>query len=287
MKTENKEMSIVISKISKEWKGNKVLKSIDLNIEKGEILGLLGPSGAGKTTLIKILTGQVKPNGGKASILGQNAEALNSEMYKQWGLVLDNAGLYERLSCRANLAVFAEIYGLRKECIKEALAKVGLENAEKTPVSKLSKGMRQRLVLARAIMHHPRILFMDEPTSGLDPKTAEQIHGLIQEQKDNGTTVFMTTHNMDEAYKLCDHVALLCDGKIVEYGVPAEVCRRHNYLNTVKVLLKNGEAFELKNNKEAAEKIGACFEQELVESIHSSEPNLETVFMELTGRKLA
>ena len=150
----------------------------------------------------------------------------------------------------------------------------------------MSKGMRQRLVLARAMLHSPKLLFLDEPTSGLDPAVTQTIHGLLQELKQEGTTIFLTTHNMDEAYRLCDHVALLNDGRIVEYGVPEELCRKYNTQNIITILCKDKSMVKLKNTRENADKIMGYFQDECVESIHSSEPNLETVFVELTGRRL-
>jgi ABC-2 type transport system ATP-binding protein len=115
----------------------------------------------------------------------------------------------------------------------QALRNVGLEDAVKKPVNSLSKGMRQRLALARAILHEPKVLFLDEPTSGLDPMTAKGIHKLIRELCEKGTTVFMTTHNMEEAVELCDHVALLHKGEIVEHGAPSEICERHDTYKTI------------------------------------------------------
>ena len=162
---------------------------------------------------------------------------------------------------------------------------MGLLEAEKRPVSKLSKGMRQRLVMARALMHSPEILFLDEPGSALDPSTVSEIHNLIRQEQAKGATVFLTTHNMEEAEKLCDHVALLNQGKIVEYGKPEEICRKYNEQNRVRILLKDGREIDLRNSRESAGKIQELFASEQVESIHSTEPNLETVFLELTGRR--
>jgi len=149
------------------------------------------------------------------------------------GLMLDADGLFVRLTCLENMNVFTSVYGIPKRKAMEALESVGLKDAARKPVNALSKGMRQRLALARAILHEPKVLFLDEPTSGLDPTTAKGIHKLIRGLCDNGATVFLTTHNMDEAISLCNHAALLHLGKIVEYGVPAEICRRHNSFKTV------------------------------------------------------
>jgi len=276
---------IVTDHIAMSFQDNVVLQDINVKIEEGEIFGLLGPSGAGKTTLIKILTGQLKQISGTAQVLGMDNRSITREGYAKIGMVLDNTGLYDRLTCWDNLALFTEIYGISKDRIKVVLNKVGLEEATKRSVHKLSKGMKQRLALARAIMHEPEILFLDEPTSGLDPATASYIHQLILEEKGKGTAIFLTTHNMEEATKLCDNVALLNKGQIVEYGYPKNICRKYNFQNKIQLLLKNGESHTLTNDSSSAELIGNYFKNNAVESIHSSEPNLETVFMEITGRR--
>lgn len=278
--------SISVQQLGMRFQNKVVLDKIQLTIKEGEIFGLLGPSGAGKTTLIKILTGQLKQTSGMAQILGRDTTEIDHSLYTQIGMVLDQAGLYERLSCYDNLALFAEIYGIPKEKIREVLKKVDLQEAIKLPVSKLSKGMRQRLVLARAIMHNPRLLFLDEPTSALDPATAKYIHELVLEEKAKGTTIFLTTHNMEEATKLCNHVALLNEGKIMEYGSPQEICGRYNKQNQIEVLLADGHVCIINIQPEAGSVIKEYFEKGLIRSIHSLEPNLETVFMEITGRKL-
>ena len=270
--------------VTQEFGNKTVLKHVTLRVENGEIFGLLGPSGAGKTTMIKILTGQLRQTGGTACLLGKNTAEQDRARNRKIGMMLDNCGLYERLSCYDNLKIFADIYGIGRDRIYELLRNVGLEEAKSRAVQKLSRGMRQRLILARALLGSPAALFLDEPTSGLDPGTAAEIHRLIGEQKKQGVTVFLTTHNMEEAAKLCGHVALLHEGTIVEYGAPAEICRRYNHQNCLKLLLKNGEKLELPNDGSAADLVGGYLAQGRIETIHSTEPNLETVFMELTGR---
>lgn len=277
------EYAIEMNHIVQQFAEKKVLKGIDLKIQKGEIFGLLGPSGAGKTTLIKILTGQLRQTEGEAVLLGSNTRHAQN-IHRKLGMMMDNFGLYERLSCYDNLKVFAGIYNVSGKKVDEALKKVGLFGDKKSPVMKLSKGMRSRLSLARAVMAQPEVLFLDEPTSGLDPATAAEIHKLIQDEQRRGATVFLTTHNMEEAHKLCNHVALLNEGKIVEYGEPEEVCRRYNHQNKLHIRLYDGKQIELPNNKMAADQIREYLEGEMVETIHSTEPSLETVFMELTGR---
>jgi len=215
---------IEVKNLMKNFGDQKVLHDVTFDVKGKEIFGLLGPSGAGKTTIINILTKQIEPDGGIANVKADSFDT---------GLMLDEDGLYPRLNCLENLNLFGRIYGMPKSKSMEALKSVGLESAAKKAANTLSKGMRQRLALARAILHTPKILFLDEPTSGLDPATAIGIHELILKIKDNGATIFLTTHNMDEAVKLCDNVALLDKGKIVESGVPLEICERHNAMRTV------------------------------------------------------
>lgn len=277
---------IKVKHVGHSFGEKKVLENINLEVKAGEILGLLGPSGAGKTTLIKILTGQIKQAEGEASLLEEDTRALSRKTCAKLGMVVDNAGLYERLTCYDNLLLFAKIYQIPAERIHEVLKRTGLTEAVKRPVSKLSKGMRQRLVIARAILHEPKVLFLDEPTTGLDPATASEIHELIKEQKEKGVAIFMTTHNMEEAAKLCEHVALLHEGHIVEYGEPEEICRKYDHLNQVTIFTKHGKSLSYVNRKESAEAIYKHFLNDEIKTIHSSEPNLETVFMELTGRGL-
>jgi ABC-2 type transport system ATP-binding protein len=276
--------SISINQISKAFGQKDVLKNISFDIPSGEIFGLLGPSGAGKTTLIKILTGQLSYSG-SAKIMGKSCDHLDRSIYSEIGMVMDNSGIYERLSCYDNILLFAKFHGIKKAGVKAALQRVGLGDV-KVSAGKLSKGMKQRLVLARALLHHPKILFLDEPTSGLDPSTSEEIHQLLSEQKNNGTTIFLTTHNMVEAHKLCDHIGLLNEGNIIEFGIPDELCRKYNKENKISILCKDGKTVTLFNNPGNAAQIAAYFTEDNVVTIHSSEPNLETVFMTLTGREL-
>ena len=264
----------------------KVLDHINLEVKEGEILGLLGPSGAGKTTLINILTGQLGQVSGESFLLDKNSKELSGEDYEYIGIMMDSFGLYERMSCQDNLKFFNMLDKKGGRNIMEVLKQVGLADAKKTLVSNLSKGMRNRLAFARALLRNPKILFLDEPTTGLDPATIEEIHKMILEEKAKGTTIFLTTHNMHEAEKLCDNIALLNEGKIVEYGAPDEICRRYNHQKRIRLHLTNGEDVELEHSAKDGEKILAYLKSGELETIHSTEPNLETVFVELTGRGL-
>jgi len=214
---------ITMSKISKSFDDNMVLDGLCLHADRGEIFGLLGPSGAGKSTIINILTGTVDPCGGDHSV-----EASPDEI----GLMLEEDGLSAQLTCLENLKIFGMIYQISDDRIKETLESVGLGEAMKKPVKDLSKGMRQRLALARAIMHKPRVIFLDEPTANLDPNNAREIHRLMKELRDAGSTIFLTSHNMEEVVKLCDRVAMLHNGQIIEGGEPIEICKRHDAVKT-------------------------------------------------------
>ena len=215
---------ILMENLAKSYGSKKVLYDVNFQVNPGEIFGLLGPSGSGKTTIINILTKQIPHDSGTFNV---SASAFET------GLMLEEDGLYKRLTCTENLNMFATIYGEPKSKVSEVLKAVGLIEQKKQAVMKLSKGQRQRLAIARAIINNPKVLFLDEPTANLDPVTAKEIHQLIINLKDSGTTVFLTTHNMEEAVDLCTKVALLNKGIIVEYGAPDEVCARHDSYKTV------------------------------------------------------
>lgn len=197
---------------------------------------------------------------------------------------MDDLGLYDRLSVYANMKFYAEIYHVSKQRIIPVPQKVGLFDAKNTAVAKLSKGMRNRLSFAQAVLKDVDILFLDEPTSGLDPVTTKDIHKMLWEEKEKGTTIFLTTHNMFEAESMCDNIALLNQGKIIEYGNPQDICRKYNHLNKLQIRLQDGGMKELPNSDASAEQIKDYLSKNLIVSIHSTEPNLENIFIELTGR---
>jgi ABC-2 type transport system ATP-binding protein len=280
------ENAISLQEITKVFGNRKVLDNITLDVKKGEIFGLLGPSGAGKTTLIKILTGQLKAESGSSVINGLDSRKLTGRDYRSFGIMMDDFGVYERLSCFDNLKIFARIYGIGNDKIHGALEAVGLADAKKTPAANLSKGMRSRLRLARVFMIDPEVLFLDEPTSGLDPATADEIQKMILAEKEKGKTVFLTTHTMSEAEKLCDHIALLNEGRIIEYGAPDEICRRYNHKKKITIHLTDGTDLQIPQNEAAADTVAQLLRSGKAETIHTTEPNLEAVFMELTGKEL-
>lgn len=279
---------IQIKDVCKAFDQRQVLNNISLSVEEGEIFGLLGPSGAGKTTLIKMLIGLLSATSGNIAILGKELDKKIDESFPSFGMVLDNDGLYDRLNCYDNLELYARIYSIsnRKKVINDLLEKVGLIESSKKSVSNLSNGMRQRLSFARAILHSPKIVFLDEPTSGLDPATTLQIHSMMKTLKESGTTIFLTTHNMNEAQKMCDHLALLNEGNIVEEGTPEDICLHHRKKCEVNIEMTNGEKYMVDSHDLLTVLQTVLDTNNKIRSIHSNEPNLEEVFIELTGRDL-
>ena len=271
---------ITVEKITKRFGNKTALNQIQFNVDKGEIFGFLGPSGAGKTTLINILTGQLKADEVTTQLLGKDTKDLTPEDLAHIGLVGDSSGYYEKLSLEKNLIVYAKIYGLPNNRVDEVLEQVGLLESKKTIAEKLSTGMRQRMFLARALLNRPELLFLDEPTSGLDPMTSKKIHRLLEELKAAGTTIFLTTHDMVEATELCDRISLLNQGDLVEIGTPRDIIQKYNKEKRVKVIFRDHSeqvmAFEDLKDQDMTQ----------VELIHSMEPTLEDIFIQLTGEKL-
>ena len=276
---------IQMTNVRKDFNELKALQDVTFNVGEGEIFGFLGPSGAGKTTTIKLLTSQLIPTSGEVKVFGKDVYANKKNIFENIGVLTDNSGVYDRLTVWDNLMLFANIYGVAKNNVQEILEKVDMLDTAKKEAGKLSKGMRQRLMLARAVLHKPKLLFLDEPTSALDPGTALEIHKLLRQLNQEGTSIFLTTHKMEEADKLCDRVAFLNAGEIVEMGNPEDLKLKY-ITNDIKVVLRDGGKKLLTNGPDSALKIKDWMEKGQLLSIHSMEPSLETIFLNLTGREL-
>ena len=273
--------SMVVAKnIVKTFGRKRALNSINFEIREGEIFGFLGPSGSGKTTMINILTGQLLPDSGITQLLGKDSQDLHPTDLEKIGIVSDQSGFYEKLSLEKNLLLYAKLYGVNLNRVDELLDKVGLLASKKVLAEQLSTGMKQRMLLARALINQPKILFLDEPTSGLDPTTSKSIHELLVQLKESGTTIFLTTHDMNEATLLCDHLDLLNKGKLIEQGSPADIIQKYNTNKRIKVIYKNHQEriFDFSE-------LSTLATNDLI-SIHSCEPTLEEIFIRLTGEKL-
>lgn len=277
---------IEVQSLNKIFGNQTALENVNFRVKKGETFGLLGPSGSGKTTIIKILTGQMRLTSGEAKVFNLPTSSLNKgNERKRFGVLTDNSGLYERLSIRDNLKLYCELYDLPLERIDEVLAMVNLENDQKKAVSKLSKGMTQRVTLARTFLHEPELLFLDEPTSALDPANSKHIYKGLASLKEKGTTIFLTTHDMSEAELLCDRVAFLHKGEIQLLDQPKALQRQFSD-KSIRITLQDGQEIMLPGGQESAQEIYEYMTSNQVVSIHSNEPTLGDIFVEITGREL-
>lgn len=272
---------IHVEDLVKKFGQQTALDGISFAIEEGEIFGFLGPSGSGKTTTINILTGQLLADSGVAHVFGKEARALTSEDLATIGIVSDTSGFYEKMSLYKNLQVYSKWHGVPNSRVDQLLKRVGLYDSKDKPAEKLSTGMKQRMLLARALVNRPRFLFLDEPTSGLDPATSRMIQEMLLELKEQGTTIFLTTHDMQEATILCDRVALLYQGKLVETDQPAALIQKYYTDKRVRLSYKSGKEVELPYTA-----LATLSSTEEIETIHSCEPTLEDIFISLTGGRL-
>ena len=271
---------IIVKNVTKKFGQKVALEEISFEVNKGEIFGFLGPSGSGKTTMIKILTGQLNADSGQTELLGKVSEKLTPADLEQIGLVSDTSGFYEKLSLYKNLQAYAKLYGKPNSRVDEVLKPVDLYDSKNLAAEKLSTGMKQRMFLARALINKPQVLFLDEPTSGLDPTTSKKIHELLLDLKEAGTTIFLTTHDMNEATLLCDRLSLLNRGHLTEYGTPSSIIQKYNHEKKVQLTFVDETHTQI-----AFEELGQTDLAQVV-AIHSCEPTLEEIFIQLTGEKL-
>src|SRR3954470_12577793 len=215
--------AVEVNGLEKHYGDVRAVDGVSFSVAEGEVFGLLGHNVAGKTTTIRMLTGRARPNNGTATILGYDVVRDRPRIKPVINAVFEDPNLYERFSGRDNLALFAELYGAPASRADELLETVGLTAAAKRKVKTYSSGMKQRLLVARALVNKPRVLFMDEPTRGLDPTSARELRTLVAQLAKSGTTVFLTTHYMEEADELCDRVAFLSQGRIVALDTPREL----------------------------------------------------------------
>ncbi len=260
------------------------IQNLSFQVMEGEIFGFLGPSGAGKTTTIKLLTKQLKKDSGSIWLMGEPIEKTQRSRYDEIGILSDTSNLYDRMSIEENLKFFAALRNVPADRVKDILHKVELYDERKRPFKKCSKGMKQRAILASAVLHGPRLLFLDEPTSGLDPATSQEIHKLLIELNQQGTTIFLTTHNMEEADKLCGRVGILNQGKLMACGKPQDL-KLQFARDEVEIMTDDRKLLRVKKDKEGAKQIFDLIEQGKCLTIHSREPNLEEIFLQLTGRE--
>jgi ABC-2 type transport system ATP-binding protein len=279
-------VAVEVNGLEKHYGSVRAVDGITFSVAEGEVFGLLGHNGAGKTTTIRMLTGRAFPTAGTATVAGYDIVHQRDEIKPLINAVFEDPNLYERLSGRDNLTFFCALYGVALSRADELLATVGLASAAKRKVKAYSSGMKQRLLIARALVNEPRVLFMDEPTRGLDPTSARELRGLIAKLADEGTTVFLTTHYMEEADELCDRVAFLSQGKIVALDTPRELKLKQGERRALVLLKDRSEhTIQLDDASDAA-RLDEWMRSGQVLTVHSQEGTLEDVFVALAGRAL-
>lgn len=219
--------AIEVQNLTRDFNGLQAVDGISFEVQPGEVFGFLGPNGAGKTTTIRMLTGQLRPTAGTARVMGCDVVTQRDALKPQIGVVFEYQNIYERLSARDNLLFAARLYGVPKARIDAVLKQVGLDERANDRSKNYSNGLKQRLLIARALLHEPKVLFLDEPTRGLDPNVARDIRAFVTDLARQGVTVFLTTHYMEEADRLSDRVAILHKGKIVALDTPARLKAAH------------------------------------------------------------
>lgn len=278
--------TIEVENLTRTFDGVRAVDDISFVVEEGEVFGLLGPNGAGKTTTIRLLTGLLHPTAGWARVAGYDVLGERERLKSQIGVVFEQQNLYERLSGRENLMFSAGLYGVDAREVDEMLVQVGLLERAGDSVNRYSNGMKQRLLIARALLHNPSVLFLDEPTKGLDPALAHQIRALVARLAENGITVFLTTHYMEEADQLCQRVAIMNQGRIVALDTPQSLKLAHGERRLELTLANRARLTLCLDDRSDGVKLGQLAATGQILTIHSAEATLEEVFVEITGRRL-
>ncbi len=280
--------AIIVENLCKTYGKIGVVNNISFSVRTGEIFGLLGPNGAGKTTTTRMIIGEIQKDSGNIKILGKSIPEDVSQVKQLIGVVPDHQNLYDRISVRQNLDFFARLHEVDSHRIDIILEKVFLTEHQHKAAINLSRGLRQRALIARALLHKPQVFFLDEPTSALDPNSALLIRELILELQNQGTTVLLTTHYMEEADSLCDRLAIMHKGSIVALDTAENLKRSCGKSSLVIEYEKNEhrlrQEFQL-NDQAEKEKAAKVLCKEHIINIHSQEPTLEKVFLKFTGAK--
>jgi len=280
---------LVVEGISYAYGDTVAVDDVSFDLGPGEVLGVLGPNGAGKSTTIKMLTGQLEPRSGRISVLGLDLQRHRDAIQARIGVCFEEKNVYPTLSGRENLAFFARLFGLRDIDLDGLLARVGLQERGRDRVSNYSKGMRQRLMIARTLLNEPDVLFLDEPTDGLDPVSARTIRRLVRDEAERGAAVLLTTHDMYEADELSDRVAFIDRGRVLTLDTPEQLKLVHG-TRSVRVRLRGGSGVEEHvvelDGEAAAERLRDLVHGGDVLTIHTEEATLEDVFVEFAGRGL-
>ena len=263
------------------------VSGLSLTVNEGELFGFLGPNGAGKTTTIKVLIGSLRPSEGNIRVAGFQIPAEFERVKQQFGDVPDTENHVEEFTGRENLELFARLYDIPLSTVDESLARLELSEAADVVVSAYSKGMRRKLLIAREIMHRPKILYFDEPTANLDAHSTELVRELLRELASEGTTIFLTTHNMEEVEQICDRVAILCRGELVECDTPTNFVTRHAVRIVKAQFEREGEVVRESLDldlDDQRERLAEIIRNEKCVRVHSQEFEFQDVFLKITGQ---
>lgn len=280
---------IEVNNVSFSYTDRPFIENINFNVNKGEIFGFLGPSGAGKSTIQKILIGMLDNYEGSVKIFGKEVKKHDNSFYEKIGIDFEFPSLYEKLTARENMNFFASLYKNHEANIDALLDNVGLGNDADKKVSDYSKGMKSRLNFIKSLVHSPEILFLDEPTSGLDPSNSRVMKDMILEQQKKGTTIIITTHNMQDAAELCSRVAFIVDGAVKAVDTPHNLIMKRGAHRLKYSYLNNGKEVSAECDLDRSgedENLKKLLAEGRLSTIHSCEPDLGDIFMEITGRVL-
>jgi len=255
---------------------------LDLDIRGGELFGLLGPNGAGKSTTIRVLIGQRRPTGGAVSVAGFDVVREWAKIKPIFGYVPDRENHFEEFTGRRNLEFFGQLYGVPRRRAQDVLELVELEEAADLPVRGYSLGMRKKLLLARALLHEPPILYLDEPTANLDIHSAEVVHRILRDRVKAGATIILTTHDMDEVETICDRVGIVCRGKLVALDSPLALKQAHTE-RKVDVIRDDGERLVFDLDAEKGQ-LAALVNSGRVAAMRTREFDFHATFLKLTGQ---
>ena len=282
-------LAIEVSGIGFSYGEVTAVDDVSFEVEPGRILGFLGPNGAGKSTTIKILTGQLEAQRGSVEILGMEMPLERETIQARMGVCFEEKNLYTSMTGEENLRFFAKLFGLRDHDPAEALERVGLHGRGGDRVAEYSKGMRQRLMVARALINQPDVILLDEPTDGLDPVSAIAIRNIIKEEAERGAAVLLTTHDMHEADTLSDHVAFINQGRILTLDTPSSLKLEYGK-RTVRIETEGPDgAVEHViplDTEGSADRVREAVTTEGLLTIHTEEATLEDIFVQFAGRGL-
>jgi ABC-type multidrug transport system ATPase subunit len=259
------------------------VNSLSLDIRKGELYGLLGPNGAGKSTTMRVLIGQRRPTAGRVRVSGYDVVREWAKVKPLFGYVPDRENHFEEFTGRRNLEFFAELYGAPRLRVRDCLRLVELEEAGDLPVRGYSLGMRRKLLLARALLHNPPVLYLDEPTANLDIHSASIVHRILRDRVAGGATVVLTTHDMDEVEKICDRVGIVCKGQLIALDSPMALKTAHTE-RIADVVLRNDERHAINLDLPAdRERLTTIVQAGTAASIRTREFDFHATFLKLTG----